>query len=669
MSVCGTLAYGAFQFPETFNHSVSTRPWYGADEASVKGTECLLTVEFMLYSGMERAFGDESLLFYDYVEKVRNSLLAPRLNLVIRGTGWAFSTSGSGLTNQPDVILGSSGGISPVSASVVADLNNGPLPQSLDFEPIAGINAVKCTWKCLFWYNKCASASASSLIEYNYGTSFSVDKSGRTKITITGTYGFSGGNLFPNQKVLAIRDHLRIQPIVPLGFELLDQSHNINPTGTRVDFRFEIQEIASENAYFPFTAMVDGRHQASSFAFGTDATSGTGFSSWGNKLDVSVNLLPKINPRYAYEVFLWILMQRTSIFGSATDCKKDYPVPFKNSHLSREPKDSSASGRVFVKRLTITEGLYSNSHNFSVEWFVTFNLDQLLHQTGLFKPITSSLNDGLPPWFTAPRENKLYADYLLRDNLNEAHFKTTSGNSENRKSHLYFFENSNVLGKLLFDPCAVTNPPFPGGEYTPALLNPIRTLPNNLFPCSGSTSFGDFLPAESTFLDYEVEIEVKEESRAYQIPINSADAVNQQQVLSRKNTSPNDFVYSNPSSAEGYFVPPTGADGVLQPGQPGTQQGAVVVAGGENTYTITMKGSAKRIQFPISCPAISSVENNLLFRSNGSTFTQKRVNAGNVPLYEARWNIIYVFNGAVSKPHGDLFSGQASSNAMIDNFI
>jgi hypothetical protein len=664
MSICGTLAYGSFTFPETFNHSVSTRPWYAADETSVKGVECLLTAEFLLYQGMERATeADSNLSFVNYIEKVRSSLLSPRLNLLIRGTGWALSSPGEALNNQPDVILGSSGGVSPVATSVVADLNNGPLPQSFDIEPIGGINAVKCTWKCLFWYNKCASNSAESLIEYNYGTSFSVDKSGRTKMTIAGTYGFPGGNVFANNKQLIPRNQLRIQPIIPLGFELVDQSHSINETGNRVNFRFELQEIASENAYFPYTVTLDGRHQASSYAFGKDATAGIGFSTWANKLDLNITLLPKINPRYAYEVFLWVLMQRTRFFPGAIDGKKNYPVPDGQRLLAAPPKNNA--GKLYVKRLTITEGLYANNHTFNVEWFITCNLDQLLHQTGLFKPVRSS---GEEPWITNfPQSNQLYNDYAVRRDLNVGHFFETSGNTDNRTSHLYFFENNSVLGKLLFDPCVFTNPPFPGSEYSSS-LNPNRTLPVNLFPFVNQSTYPMLPSPEASWLNYEVDFEVVEESKAYQVPINSGDALNQTPLLNKKTTNPSDFSYSNPSAAEGYFVPPTG--GNQQGLTPGTQKGAVVVAGGENTYRVIMRGSARRLAYPISCPAIASIEGNTFIRDNGARFTQSRVNTGTVPLYEAEWEVPYIFEGAVTNPHGQIFYNlSASTNARPEFFV
>jgi hypothetical protein len=672
MGACGQLSYGTFKFPETFNHSVSSRPWYGADEVSSKGIECLLTVEFLLYEGMEEV----NIPFTEYLEAVRKQLLTPRLNLVIRGTGWAFS----GQSNQPDVILGSSGGPSIIPVKVVADLNNGPLPQSLDIDPIGGINAVKCTWRCTFWYNQCGSTSANSIIEYNYSTSFSVDRNGRTKLAITGTYGFAGGNLAANTKTLAPRNQLFIQPIIPVGFELIDQSHSINETGTRVNFKFDIQEINADNAYFPFISSIDGRHQATSFATGTDPFKGVGFSTWGSKLDVSINLLPKIHPRYAYEIFLWILMQRTVFYGvpklggTVPDGRKSYPVPANNPMMDQERPFTElpfTTGRVFVKRLTITEGIFSNSHTFSAEWTIACSLDALIQGTGLFTRVTSTRDNDNFPWESIiPNPNKLYSDLQQRRELNQDHFAETSGTSANRTSHLYFVENNNVLGKLLFDPCTTPSIPVPGQEYS-FLPLPGKRLPTNLFPFL-PTAINALLPdPERSWLKYEIDFTIEEDSNVQQIPINSGDSLNQTQLLSRKTTDPTDFNLSDRSSISANFVPFSSGSGLTlsQPNTPGTTTGAVIVASGESTYTLTMNGSATRVGYPISCPAVYGLEGNILYRQDGAKFTQRRVNSGTVPIYSAEWTVSYVMEGKVSSPHLQLFAGGVSTNALPERFV
>jgi hypothetical protein len=696
MPAVGLLQYGNYIFPENFTHTVNTRPWYGTDQRSVKGTECVLTVEFIVYDKTNLEGNYPSLEVE--LETIRKQLGTPRLNLIIKATGWANSGN-SLVTGQPDVILGANGGavgsLASPGAMVSGDLNNGPLPQGLVISPIAGINAAKCSWTCSFWYTSCVTgrANAGSLLEYSYTSAFEVSTTGRTKITYAGVYSFSGSNITQTVSTIANRNQLHIQPYIPPGFELLSQSHYINETGEQVSFRFDIQEIASENPYFPFTVNLNGRHQAKSSFFQKDAMSGAGFVTWDNKLDMTVTLAPSVHPRYAYEVFLWVLMQRSKLYftpvsGASSQPQLSTAKAYDFPSSITFPAATVNVPRVILKDILITEGLYANTHSFTTSWCSICTLNDLLFRSGLFKYVT---NNSDKPWnkTTPPAFSSYQYDSSVKDAVNAQHYRTRT-NGGSKTANVYFIEkpfgNATKPSKLFFDPCTGPTEAYLNGFIAPSegggtgeeyvwINSTQRVDPNYLYSTNQQTQLGvlDALSIsalqsnpEKTFLNYEVEFIVDENSRAYQIPINAADALNQDNFLRGKI-----HLYEDAYTVGGVPIPLTSTQGQMIPptSVAGLPNGSVTITSGANTYTVTMIGSATRVGFPVTMPAIIQLGNFPAVRAPGAMFSQTKTYSGGVPIYKADWKVTYLIVGQLTDPHNALYTNPATNNAVQDVHI
>jgi hypothetical protein len=706
------LQYGSFPFPDNFTHSLVCRPWYAADEITSKGVECTLTVEFYLYNNSYRGPANDAFTnsvsnnLDRMINVARQELLTPRKNLIIKGTGWAFNEAPNVEDNVfPDVILGSQGGaLDPTistlpRATIYADINNGPIPQELTVDPLVGASAVKCTWKCTFWFTFCKrsidpalSDKIDFLTELLYETNYTINADGRMRYSIVGTYTLRNVNLTALQATYidrqslgepiftpnAQKDLLLLEPIVPPGFRLTERTHRLGNTNNRIDFRFELEELEGNHAYYPYVTKMDFKHQASSDVFSNNAVNGSGLVTWVNRLDGTVSLVPGRSAEYAWEVFLTTLMQRALIRQQSTRgdplSVKNYPFPGKPI-----PSVSKKAESVIVKKLTVTEGIYTNTHTFSCEWLVTCGLNDLLNRTGLFSSVIP-VREG---WLIGNRTSQNILD--ARNNAplkNKVYYQTETGN----KSSNSLSRPSRDVKKIFFDPCPSQQngvDSFDDEIIEVAARQADRSvngqMVSDLFSFTPLAT-GDVLiqsteetftvnPA-ATYVSYVVEFSVEENSRAYQVPINSGDALNQIDLLSRKRHTVAQAPFSvTPGSQNalqfekdpGSMVPryTTMAEGTSNEsvfGNQAPQPSCVIVAGGENTYKVVMTGSAIRAFFPVTCPAVVAVEGFVAIRAPGYTFTQTRVNNSRVPLYRASWNVEYYVTGQLFNPHADLTS-------------
>jgi hypothetical protein len=729
MNPLGRLQYGEYIFPENFTHTLHSRPWYGDDGMSVKGVECVLTVDWFIY---ERAidaapFPVNTLnqTIEQQVTYIRQSLLTPRLHLIFLDTGVA----GSGNKNPgfnaaelpPAVILGTDSSApinSNVNQAVYIEADSGPLPQELKIEPVLGSGAVKCSWTCLFKYIPCRTNRSFNpdldLIEFNYRQSFEVDYNARTTILYDGYYSFidSVARLESGRDVTRvgrrIEDLLALGIKAPIGFELTNHNQTISETENKVFFRVEFAEINSNNPYIPPAIKIDGRHQAKSGMF-NNPMQGSGYLTWLNKLDTTITLRPGFQSSDAFYIFLFILMQKTRYRKDAAFDLRQLPFPTQLMAEMASADTKEDEGVSILTSLTITEGLYDNTHTFSAEWLLTANLNQLLAQSGLFKHIANKPHANLVPWNVD--DKKVPPDPYIEDSLDEAErfqkseeewehyaehvnsvypsFEKTPGAS--RKIPLSYTTFTSIGGKgrrIFFNPCIDTNPGIPlmglGQDQfisntdrnvrlsnTTNLIkeinNPVALLETAIDADAQNTVIGGFLNANrhKTFVDYEVSFEVIENSRTYQIPINQGDALNQEQFLDRKTTKFEQAVNAPYELNSGTMVPFVGND-----------QGSVLTVGGQSTYMLIMRGYAKRAYFTISCPAVMQVEGYTTYRAPGMRFEQRRVTTGRVPMYEAEWEVPYLVTGPLHKPFsaefpyvGALFVGMPYTNALPDDYL
>ena len=719
----GLLKYGSFKFPDNYTHSIKCRPWYGANDLTPKGVECSLSVEFFIYSNAyrEQSIDADVIRNSDLataVNNMRKELLSPRKNLIMLGTGWARNPNPDNQDNVfPDVILGSQGGqVQPEDlgvfgtlnpkASIHGDINHGPLPQELTIDPIVGADAVKCSWSCLFYYSQCSSVDNPNLsgffdhiTELNYETTYTINQEGLMRYFIVGTYTLRNA-IYEQLKATYINRRfmdtpegpalpggqklILLEPKIPPGFRLIERTHNLGYTNNVINFRFELEEIAGMYPYFRRVYRIDAKHQIASDLFSTNAMDGAGFVSWMNRLDANITLYPGVAHQYAWEVFLTILMQRAVSIGPGPKNNldpfiKDFPFPNPTGSVSPFKR------RVIVKKLTLSEGLYSQNHSFSCEWATLTDLKGILTKSGFTRYIIPIKNGWLPEVRAAANENVVKEYQKETATVNKEYFLTRTSN----KSMVSLTHPATDAKEIIFDPC-------------PNAFNGINDSDNNVrdrvdveasdkgviyetyndlfdFESGSSALLAEQTPEtnENTYINYQVSFTVEENSRAYQIPINSGDAVNQGALLSRKRHTQQQAPINANDPFPGSMVPgftSMGFSNLIEPIGPDGPS-SVVVAGGENSYKIVMNGSATRVYFPITCPAVVSVEGFAAVRAPGYTFTQHRVNNSRVPIYKATWTVEYFVTGQLYNPHGLLVSdvpgseGNTYTNANNAQYI
>jgi len=341
----GEFSYNGISFPGANNIKAKIVPVRDEANRVAIGQKVTLTVSGVLQSNPEAGVPNTDL--DASIQDIRHRLMQ---------SGKRLAFSGKGLGNIDNFRIGR------------ADIQNGPHPESFDWEPIGGTRA------CSFVYVistiipiGCGSANAShangafqvGIVAFNSEIDFSYNDGGYCTRTIAGYLQISQTTDGSKETydIDSYREQLRV-PILP-NF-LRNQTFNISSDRSRITFTITDSEIESRNAYPVGVRKIEANHRVS-----WQRSNKQGMTL-RNNISAEIELLPLQPAEKSLLIFL------DMIFNRITSAKKK-------------------GYGILLDSLEVNESIYSRQSSFSAGYRILRGLKDFL-DSGLWKPMGDDWN-------------------------------------------------------------------------------------------------------------------------------------------------------------------------------------------------------------------------------------------------------------------------------------
>lgn len=392
-------SYNGFPFPPAVSMTCQIEPIMESSGRLPKYWKHTITIEFMVTSAtlpQDNDFTDTPVDFN--VETLKRLLTVPGKPLILSRRGLGFTTT---LTNGS--------GTDDYTVNSTNDLQFGPRPVLLLWEPVGASQAVRIQWSVEFHLAVCCYADLDSdgycdnagvpinntnyltLIDFSYSLSFSVDEEGWTVRSIVGSAMIPGRLLqnlalmpgadatssTPNTSLMLNLNQLqaRLQQLFPRFPKFhRDWQWDTSRDGTRIDFRITDKEIHSDNPFMPGIINCEMDHEISSQL---------PFYKWSCALTGSFTIQAGYSRDTGWTMFLIVLRSRLQRLQLATgELMQEFND---NGNLTREKRPTVPT--FFPQRISLRESLMSRKSSFSFEYMIFCPLDKILRASGLFQPI------------------------------------------------------------------------------------------------------------------------------------------------------------------------------------------------------------------------------------------------------------------------------------------
>ena len=278
MAAVGLLSYNGYTFSGERNVTVETRPQY--DEA-----------------------GRVQIYVVTTLRVTATIALDPNTNTTLDSIRCLLTESGGLLLYSGDGF-----GVLNVNTPNNPDVNWGPKPQVLAWQPTGSARACEIEWEVECCTACCAQFNANALVmAFNYSVSFARNKFGDVTRTVSGHIIVSSIRL-PGQRTVSrsADDAINlIQVVAPIGFSRTKFDRTLSLDKSRMDFTIVDEQIYSRNAYPRFCIEISAS-QSVEFARANGVSVRSSMS-----MDITVQ---RESPRFtAWHVFLFILDERIQI--------------------------------------------------------------------------------------------------------------------------------------------------------------------------------------------------------------------------------------------------------------------------------------------------------------------------------------------------------------------
>lgn len=338
-----TVEYGGVRFDGSGNSVLSgtairsTPPQFDENIQAQYDDSGINVVSYKVQLQLECViFSETNGLQETQLRKLRETLLRPRLALVLTGCGLGFDVASS-------------------------DIDWGPRPLSCSIRPIGNI-AAKLSWSIVFNIPPCAISQAAfgeRLKSFSFSQSFNVNDEGLTTLTTSG-YWEIAPQLGNGQFQLADKFRDKVNVSVPSGFRRMQQDYQQSQDGTRMDFVVVDQQLSGDA--LP-EYIIDGN---GSFSLGT---AGPGLSHGVMTLEATLTVAPGIPPGFSALQFFLMAQQKVQDYIEASDGK----------------------ATVFPVSLSVERGLWSRSRTtrFAIQWSIQKCISSFL-SAGFWTPLENS---------------------------------------------------------------------------------------------------------------------------------------------------------------------------------------------------------------------------------------------------------------------------------------
>ena len=217
-----TLSYGSFTFPVTTETKVDIQPVMDSANRSLKYNSYTLTARCRFGGGTSSA---------------ANNLTLPG---ILRA-----------LVQEGQTLLYLNKGLGDLRINTGADANDvvwGPTPKMVSWVPL-GNNACDFTWRVEFHLSNCANPNYGGILSLVFSQSFSHDTHGYTTRTYSGTLEiprWKSVSGYPASFDRTPDSYLeRVIPAVPDGYRLVNATHSVDESKTRLSFSVTHEEMTN----------------------------------------------------------------------------------------------------------------------------------------------------------------------------------------------------------------------------------------------------------------------------------------------------------------------------------------------------------------------------------------------------------------------------------------
>jgi hypothetical protein len=253
------------------------------------------------------------------------------------------------------------------------DFAYGPFPEVIELTPLGGkqsvTSAVSLVWSVTVARYACL-IKQGNVLEHNLSISWSIDASGLTTRTVSGSleiglFRSSPAAAFPiaprgSQGVSAdyFRDNIKVESMEHMGFQRVQQSFTESEDKRRLSYQIVDQELPSDNAYSPGIVTCRATYDVSN--------QNIGMLNWDCTLSMSVEVA-KGYPRF----FGWLAFINT--LNVIHDANK------RGAYRGNEKPIK------LITHLSIQEDIFGRSMSFSVRWWLAMPLSSILSNAGFWE--------------------------------------------------------------------------------------------------------------------------------------------------------------------------------------------------------------------------------------------------------------------------------------------
>lgn len=636
-----SVKYGSYSFPSTTNASVSSTQEYASDGVTKKHTRNTIRLEFIISGDLE---GGNSCDVSSHFDNVRRILERPSLELRFLNYGFTTSIIGSG-----------------------DDLEGGPFPRIIDWEPVGFAKAVRVVWECDFFTLGCLfpnpheSATAPIIVkEFQYERRSRLSSDGTHIVAYDGVMEVSKNtalslNVIPTNTILTYFENLtagitNFQSGTSANYKLVKHDINFDKTGRKIEFSIEYERVKSKNPFFAGTFAVEAMHTMRSSINGS-AMQGKGFRSWYNEISARITLQEDQPSVHALTIFLWILWQRLyAVNDFANDVDEENEKEEANQNKPRN----------ILMDLTLSDNLYGFTHSFSAQYLGVYDLDNFLTQSGMYTRVYIRVDSaGRLPWQDGySLDANVYSDWQYHASWSASFQDYITDKSPHGSSQ---WNGNNT--KLIFDPCIENHynilqggvlsaansaglARLPTGLVVPEseFLQAFSQLPTVNNPEQDSDSEAESnLSKQQSFAHYDVDFEVIEDSRTAMLAYDDWS----QEIDEYKYTTQDEAAEITGTVDDFLYVGKKGFSA-------STEKTSTIVSSGTSDFMVILRGSAVRAGYKIPTPTIQTVGNLIAYRAPNARVRQGIYSRGEIPMYAATWEIPFFVPGELK---GDLFEG------------
>ena len=240
----------------------------------------------------------------------------------------------------------------------VQDVNYGPKPEILSWEPVGNNLAFGIVWEVTVRMTPDDSPGIfRGILSFSYDAQYDIDERGFTARTITGSLQCTvnlNANGTLNNSAEKYRNQIFVEP--PLGYQRRKSFHYSTDKSV-LDFMIQDTQIPSPNVYPPYVTKLVAKHRA--------ARNRSRIGKVMSVISVSIELAANV-PSRDYSWFI------------ATGIA-----------LARMTHTRSTGVQVILSQVEVEEDIYGLNDSFSFQYHTLDALSDIIQVTGMFQPITN----------------------------------------------------------------------------------------------------------------------------------------------------------------------------------------------------------------------------------------------------------------------------------------